>query len=60
MRLFHFLRNYATDEFNRTTILVSSAGQRYFENVLVNEDNDYEMATINRTQYVYLIHDWLH
>lgn len=44
--------NYIGSNLNgdeKSTIFASNAGQRYVENYLVNPDNDFELATMNRS-----------
>ena len=36
---------------SRATILAGSAGQEYVDNVFYNLDNDYELVTMNRSQF---------
>ena len=36
---------------SRATILAGSAGQEYVDNVFYNLDNDYELVTMNRSEY---------
>ena len=47
----NYFRNYAVDRDGRSTIVAGTPGQRYVDNVFFNPDNDYEMLTMNRSQY---------
>ncbi|KAI1309118.1 Protein bark beetle [Halotydeus destructor] len=40
---------YGLNGDERSTIFASNAGQRYVENYLVNPENDFELATMNRS-----------
>lgn len=40
------------DSNGRSTIVAGTPGQQYVDNVFFNPDNDYEMLTTNRSQYV--------
>lgn len=51
-------RNFATDRDNRGTIIAGSNGQRYYYNVLVNPDNDYEMIALNWTKYELISYEY--
>lgn len=44
-----FYNNFATKLHERSTIIASTAGQTYVDNYFVNPDNDFEIATLNRT-----------
>lgn len=46
-----FWRNVATDYWDKSTIIVSKTGQnfKFNYNYFVNPDNDFELATSNRT-----------
>lgn len=47
----NYFRNYAVDRDGRSTIVAGTPGQQYVDNVFFNPDNDYEMLTMNRSQY---------
>lgn len=42
------------DSNGRSTVVAGTPGQQYVDNVFFNPDNDYEMLTTNRSQYVIL------
>ena len=44
-----FWRNIATDDWDKSTIIASKAGQKFSYNYLVNPDNDFELAARNRS-----------
>jgi hypothetical protein len=44
-----FYNNIATKYQERSTVIASNAGQVYVDNYFVNPDNDFELATMNRT-----------
>lgn len=46
-----FYNNYARYYNERATVFASAAGQNYTDNYFVNPDNDFELATVNRSHF---------